>query len=235
LYPKELLAKTIDFSLLKPQLSADEIISGCDTAREYHFACVFVLPYWVALAAERLSASDVKVGTVIGFPLGAVPTTVKEQEARRAIADGAREIDMVINIGALKSGRENEVLEDIASVVGTAHISGMAEDGKKVLVKAIIETCYLTREEKVMACRSAQRAGADFVKTSTGFGPSGATVEDVRLIRSVVGPEMGVKAAGGIKSLDIVLDLLAAGANRIGTSSAVEIMQEVVKRARTSR
>ncbi len=216
------IAKYIDHTNLKPYATADDIIKLCDEAIEYGFYAVCVNPYRVRLAKEYLRErkADVKVASVIGFPLGATPTEVKVFEARKALEDGADELDMVINIGALKDRDYEYVKNDIAEVVKVAH-----EKGAKV--KVIIETCYLTEEEKVKACELAKEAGADFVKTSTGFGTGGATVEDVRLMRRVVGSEMGVKAAGGIRTYEQALKMIEAGANRIGTSSGVRIVEGV--------
>jgi deoxyribose-phosphate aldolase len=184
------IAQLIDHTLLKPEATREQIDRLCHEALEYRFASVCVNPTHVARCAELLRESDVKVCTVVGFPLGATTTAVKAYETRQAIDDGATEIDMVINVGALKSGDFDTVQADIAAVVDTAHAAG-------ALVKVIIETALLSDEEKAAACRLAQAAGAEFVKTSTGFGPGGATVEDVALMRRVVGPEMGVKASGG--------------------------------------
>ncbi len=213
------LARYIDHTLLKPDATEEQIRSLCEEARTYHFASVCVNPSYVALAARELAGTDVKVTSVVGFPLGATMPDVKAYETNLAIEAGAQEIDMVINIGALKSGRDDLVQEDIGEVVKTAHDQG-------ALVKVIIETALLTGEEKVRACRLAKAAGADFVKTSTGFGPGGATVEDVRLMREVVGLEMGVKAAGGIRSAEKALAMIEAGATRIGASAGVRIVEE---------
>lgn len=188
-----------------------------EQAREHHFASVCVNPYWVELAAEKLADSDVKVCTVIGFPLGATTTTVKAFEARDAVVNGATEVDMVINIGAAKDEDWDTVEEDIRAVVTVV--------GAEALVKVIIETCYLNEKEIVEACRCAQRAGADFVKTSTGFGSAGATAEHVALMRQTVGPDMGVKASGGVRTPADVAAMVAAGANRIGTSNGVALLE----------
>jgi deoxyribose-phosphate aldolase len=214
------IARYIDHTNLKPYATADDIKKLCDEAVEYNFYAVCVNPYRVKLAKDYLKEknADVKVASVIGFPLGATPTEVKVFEARKALEDGADELDMVINIGALKDRDYEYVKNDIAEVVKVAH-----EKGAKV--KVIIETCYLTEEEKVKACELAKEAGADFVKTSTGFGTGGATIEDVRLMRKVVGPEMGVKAAGGIRTYEQALAMIEAGATRIGTSSGVKIVE----------
>ena len=188
------LAKTIDHSLLRPELTEAEVSAGCDLARRYHVASVCVKPCHVALAVRQLSGSDVAVGTVIGFPHGGRTTAAKVFEAGDAIANGAVELDMVINIGALRSGNTEAVLQDIRAVVEAAR--------GKAIVKVILENAYLSDEQKVIACRLAEQAGADFVKTSTGFAPSGATLDDLKLMRASVGPQVQVKAAGGVRTLD---------------------------------
>src|ERR671926_272489 len=212
-------ASFVDHTLLKPEASEADITRLCEEAAQYRFASVCVNPSWVKTAACVLRGSGVPVCTVVGFPLGATLADVKAYETRRAIIDGAREIDMVINIGALKSGDDCAVEYDIRAVVEAAH-------GEGVLVKTIIETALLTDEEKVRACLAAKRAGADFVKTSTGFAKSGATVADVALMRRTVGAEMGVKAAGGVKGIEDARAMLEAGATRIGASVGVKIAQE---------
>ncbi|MGH9899419.1 MAG: deoxyribose-phosphate aldolase [Pyrinomonadaceae bacterium] len=209
----------IDHTLLKPEATADEIGKLCDEALEFGFASVCVNPTWVRAAAKRLNGSSVVVCTVIGFPLGASLPEVKAYEARRAIFDGAREIDMVINIGALKSGDDCAVEHDIRTVVEAAH-----QD--HCICKVIIETSLLTQDEKVRACLAARSAGADFVKTSTGFSKGGATVEDIALMRSTVGSALGVKASGGVKTLEDARRMIEAGATRIGASVGVRIAQE---------
>jgi len=208
--------KFIDHTVLKPDTSRAQIITLCAEARAYDFASVCVNPYWVELCAEELKGTDVKVCTVIGFPLGATLKEVKVAETRAAIAAGATEIDMVINVGAAKDGDWLTVFEDIAAVV---------EAAEGTLVKVIIETCLLTDEEKVKACEMAVKAKAAFVKTSTGFSTGGATVEDVRLMRETVGPQIGVKASGGVRSQSDMTAMIEAGANRIGTSGGVALMQ----------
>jgi deoxyribose-phosphate aldolase len=210
--PAEIFRK-IDHTLLKPECTKAEIVQLCEEAKTYGFATVCVNPYWVSLAAKELAGSRVGITTVIGFPLGATSTFTKIAEARDAIASGATEIDMVMNIGALKSGDLDAVKKDIEGVVNACR--GQA------IVKVILETGLLTDEEKMRACTISKMAGADFVKTSTGFGPGGATVEDIALMRRTVGPEMGVKASGGVRDLDSARRMIAAGANRIGTSSGV--------------
>ncbi len=211
------LARYIDHTLLRPDASAADIDTLCAEAKEHRFAAVCINPTWVRRAAENLHGTDVAVASVIGFPFGAGTTEVKALEARRAIRDGAREIDMVINIGALKSGMHDVVREDIARVSDACREAGAAN-------KVIIETALLTDEEKVIACRLAQQAKADFVKTSTGYAKGGATVFDVALMRETVGPRMGVKAAGGIRTAEDVQDMIAAGATRIGASAGVKIV-----------
>ncbi len=212
------LAKYIDHTLLKPDATQDDIDKLCDEALEYGFAAVCINPTWVKRAAERLRGSDVKVATVIGFPLGATTPEIKAMETRRALRDGAREVDMVINVGALKSGLLDLVRTDIEKVVDAAHEAG-------AITKVILETALLTDEEKVIASSLAKQAKADFVKTSTGFGAGGATVYDVALMRETVGPDMGVKASGGVRTLEDAEDMIAAGATRIGASAGVQILK----------
>lgn len=212
------LARMIDHTLLKPDATADMIAQLCFEARKHHFASVCVNPTHVKLCAELLQGTDVKVCTVIGFPLGATSTEVKVFETKNALENGATEIDMVINIGALKAGDNELVAHDIREVVATAHAAG-------ALVKVIIETALLTDEEKVIASLLSKEAGADFVKTSTGFSSGGATVHDVALMRRVVGPDLGVKAAGGIRTHEDAEQLIAAGATRLGASAGVKIIQ----------
>ncbi len=212
-------ASLIDHTLLKPEAAEADIKRLCDEAVKYGFASVCVNPAWVKKAARFLHGSKVPVCTVIGFPLGATLTDVKAFEARRAIFDGAREVDMVINIGALKSGDDCAVEDDIRAVADAAHEN-------KVLCKVIIETALLTDEEKVRACLAAKNAGADFVKTSTGFSNGGATAHDVSLMRRTVGRDIGVKASGGVKGIDDARAMFEAGATRIGASVGVKIAQE---------
>ncbi|HLA94355.1 MAG TPA: deoxyribose-phosphate aldolase [Pyrinomonadaceae bacterium] len=212
-------ASLIDHTLLKPEASEADIKKLCDEAAQFGFASVCVNPAWVKKAAGFLRGTNVPVCTVIGFPLGATLPDVKAFEARRAIFNGAREVDMVINIGALKSGDDCAVEDDIRAVVDAAHENG-------ILCKVIIETALLTDEEKVRACLASKNAGADFVKTSTGFAKGGATVEDVSLMRRTVGSELGVKASGGVKGIDDARAMFEAGATRIGASVGVKIAQE---------
>ncbi|MBD7983112.1 deoxyribose-phosphate aldolase [Sporosarcina sp. Sa2YVA2] len=210
-------ASYIDHTALKADTTKEQILSLCEEAKTYSFASVCVNPAWVKTSSECLDGSQVKVCTVIGFPLGASTTAVKKFETSDAINNGATEIDMVINIGALKSGDDATVKEDIVAVVEAAKGSA--------IVKVIIETSLLTDIEKRKACELAVSAGADFVKTSTGFSTGGATVEDIKLMRAVVGPEMGVKASGGVRSFSDMEMMIEAGATRIGASSGVQIMQ----------
>jgi len=212
-----MIANMIDHTLLKPDATENEIMNLIEEAKQYHFASVCINPYWVPLAAKNLQGSDVKVCTVIGFPLGSTTTAVKVFEAEEAINNGAHEIDMVINIGLLKAGEDAKVEADIKAVADAAH--------GKALLKVIIETCLLNEDEKQRACQLAVNAGADFVKTSTGFSTGGATVEDVALMRKVVGDKCGVKASGGVRNKADLDKMSAAGANRIGASSGVKIMQ----------
>ncbi len=213
------IAKTIDHTLLKPDATQDQIAQLCYEARKYGFAAVCVNPTYVKLCSQLLQGTPVHVCTVVGFPLGATPPEVKAYEAQQAMDDGATEVDMVINIGALKSKDYALVERDIASLARTCHAGG-------AILKVIIETALLTNEEKVIACQLAKAAGADYVKTSTGFGPGGATVHDVALMRRAVGPEMGIKAAGGIGSYEDAKAMVAAGATRIGASAGVKIVQQ---------
>ena len=211
------LARYLDHTLLKPEASVADIDKLCAEAVEYGFAAVCVNPTWVKRAANNVRGSSVKVASVVGFPLGATPPEIKAMEARRAIRDGAREIDMVINVGALKSGDHDAVRKDIEKVSDACREAGARN-------KVIIEAALLTDEEKVIASFLAKQAKADYVKTSTGFGPGGATVHDVLLMRETVGPDMGIKAAGGIRSAEDMKEMIAAGATRIGASAGVAIV-----------
>ncbi len=212
------LAGMIDHTLLKPDATADKIAQLCFEAKKYHFASVCVNPTNVKLCADLLRGSDVKVCTVIGFPLGATTTEVKVAETKNALDNGATEIDMVMNIGALKAGDTELVAHDIHEVVQATHAAN-------AILKVIIETALLTDEEKTVACLLAKEAGADYVKTSTGFSSGGATVHDVALMRKAVGPNLGVKAAGGIHSHEEAEQMIAAGATRIGASAGIKIIQ----------
>lgn len=210
------LAKMIDHTLLRADATRNEITKLTEEAKQYQFASVCVNPGWVSYAAEQLQGTGVDICTVIGFPLGASTSETKAFETKDAIAKGATEVDMVINISALKDGKDDVVEQDIRAVV---------EAAAGTLVKVIIETCLLTDDEKVRACQAAVRAGADFVKTSTGFSTGGATPEDIALMRRTVGPDVGVKASGGVRSLEDMQKMIKAGATRIGASSGVKIMQ----------
>lgn len=213
-------ARMIDHTLLKAEATKEQIEKLCDEAKQFNFASVCVNPTWVKRSSELLQGTDVLVCTVIGFPLGANTPAVKAFEAKDAIANGATEVDMVINIGALKDKNYELVQADIAAVVEAAKDSA--------LVKVIIESCLLTDEEKVKACELAVAAGADYVKTSTGFSTGGATAEDIALMRKTVGPDLGVKASGGVRSLEDMKKMVEAGATRIGASSGVAIMNGLI-------
>lgn len=213
------IARLIDHTILKPEATRDEVRQVCADALQYEFASVCVNAYWVPLVAAELKNSPVKVCTVAGFPLGATSTAAKVGETLGAIKDGAQEIDMVMNIGALRGGERDNVQKDIQAVVAASH-------GHGAIVKVILETSLLDDAQKTLACRLAQNAGADFVKTSTGFGKSGATAADVTLMRRAVGSSMGVKASGGIRTLDDLKTMTAAGATRIGASASVSIVAQ---------
>ncbi|MHB8541684.1 MAG: deoxyribose-phosphate aldolase [Candidatus Acidiferrales bacterium] len=213
------IAKLIDHTLLKPEAASGQIRTLCEEAVRFGFASVCINPWYVPLAADLVRGSTVKVCTVVGFPLGATLPQVKVFETEQAIKNGADEIDMVINISALKSGDDEAVESDICGVVDASHRGD-------VICKVILEMAMLTGEEKIRACHAAKNADADYVKTSTGFGPGGATVDDVSLMRSIVGPKMGIKAAGGIRTLEDLKKMVAAGATRIGSSAGVKILEE---------
>lgn len=210
------LAKYIDHTILKADTSREAVLKVCQEARDHGFFSVCVNPYYVSLVRDQLQGTDVKVCSVIGFPLGAGVASIKAQEAAQAIADGAHEIDMVLNVAALKNGELETVEADIRAVAESC--SG------KALLKVILETCLLTDAEKVTACLLSVKAGADFVKTSTGFSTGGATVEDIRLMRQTVGPEIGVKASGGVRDRETALAMIEAGASRVGASASVAIV-----------
>ncbi len=218
------LAGMIDHTLLKPDATQEQIAKLCQEALDNGFGAVCVNSYWVPFCANYLRGSSVKVGSTVGFALGANSTKAKTSEAKKAIKQGAREIDMVMNVGALKSGDLAAFAEDIRKVVRVCH-------RRNALLKVILETCLLTEDEKVTACLIAKEVGADFVKTSTGFNGPGATVEDVRLMRSVVGPNMGVKAAGGVRTYEDAMRMIEAGATRIGTSSGIKIIGEAAQQS----
>lgn len=218
------IARMIDHSLVRPDLTDAEVMAGCRKAAEYHTQTVFVRPYDVRLAKEALAGTDVGVSTGIAFPHGASTTRVKVYEVECAMADGATELDVVIAISKVKSGAWDYVRDDLRAVADAIHARGG-------IIKVIFETCYLTDAEIIRACEVCEAIGADYVKTSTGYGPAGATLEHVRLMRASVSPRVSVKAAGGIRTLDQVLQYRAAGAKMIGTRSTVEIMQEAMRRA----
>jgi len=213
------LAKLIDSTLVKAVATKSEIEKLCHEAIQYGFRCAVVNPVYVKFAAKLLEGSNVKVCSTVGFPFGVSLSEIKALEAVKAVEDGAEELDMVISLSALKSGNYDTVKRDVAAVVDVKRLS------KEIIVKVIIETAYLTRDEKIIACKLAKEAGADFVKTSTGLFGGGATVEDVRLMRQTVGKNMGVKAAGGIKTYADAVAMIEAGANRLGTSTAVAIIE----------
>jgi deoxyribose-phosphate aldolase len=212
------IATLIDHTILRADATRQDVLRVCTEAKKYNFASVCVNAYWVPLVAAELAGKSVKVCTVVGFPLGAMASGIKRAETEAAVRCGAQEVDMVINIGALKSGDHEAVKLDIQAVVDAAHRGG-------AIVKVIIEAALLNDNEKAIACTLAKLAGAEFVKTSTGFGPSGATAHDVALMRMVVGPNVGVKASGGIRTLDDVKKMAAAGATRIGASASVKIIE----------
>jgi deoxyribose-phosphate aldolase len=224
----EQLAKVIDHSLLKPELTEADVIAGCELAHKYHTATVCVKPTYVRLAAEVLKDSDVVVSTVIGFPHGSNHTEVKVLEANLAMDDGALELDMVLNIGQLRTGKYDFVREDIKAVCEAAHARGAK-------VKVILENAYLTDEEKVMACKLCEEAGADWVKTSTGFAPGGATLEDLRLMRETVSEKVQVKAAGGVRTLDAILPVIDVGCTRVGATATAVILDEFEHRGGTDQ
>jgi deoxyribose-phosphate aldolase len=212
------IASFIDHTLLKPEAGEADVLKVCAEAAEYHFKSVCVNPVWVKTVKKALRGSGVLTCSVVGFPLGATPTDVKTFEARGAVLDGADEVDMVINIAAARAGDKGALVEDITSVAEAVHASG-------AILKVIIETALLTDSQKVLACEAAVEAGADFVKTSTGFNGGGATAEDIALMRRTVGPGLGVKASGGVRSLEDAQAMIAAGATRIGASSGIAIVK----------
>jgi deoxyribose-phosphate aldolase len=219
----EKLAKVIDHSLLRPELTPEEVAAGCEVAKHYHVATVCVKPCHVKLAQQILAGSDVVVSTVIGFPHGGNTTAAKVFEAQEAIDQGAGELDMVMNIGELRGGNLDYVRAEIKAVCDVSHARG-------VKVKVILENAYLSDEQKVTACKLCEEAGADWVKTSTGFAPSGATIEDLRLMRKSVGPAVQVKAAGGVRTLDMLLAVIDVGCTRSGATATASILEEFKKR-----
>jgi deoxyribose-phosphate aldolase len=222
-YTYEDVAGVIDHSLLQPQLSDTELDDGCRLAARYRVASVCIKPYYVPRAAELLAGSRAAVGTTIGFPHGGQVTRVKLFEAEQALSDGATELDMVVNIGWVLSDRWDAVTDEIRQIVGVAH-------ARRAIVKVIFENCYLKDEHKVRLCRACAEAGADFVKTSTGYGTGGATLDDLRLMRANTPVHIGVKAAGGVRDLDMLLTVRALGVTRVGASKTAEILDECKKR-----
>jgi deoxyribose-phosphate aldolase len=220
------VAKSIDHSLLRPELDLDSVADGVELAVRYDVASATVRPADVALAAELVAGTDVLVSTVVGFPHGSSTTAAKVFEAGRALADGARELDMVLNIGRLRSGRDEEVGAEIAAIVEVAIAEG-------AIVKVILENAYLDDEQKVRGCRLAEAAGAHFVKTSTGFAPGGATIADLKLMRASVSPSVQVKAAGGVRTLDALLEVMSIGVTRVGATATETILEDFKARART--
>jgi len=220
---RDLIIPMIDHAVLAPDATRDDVLAGCELVAELGTASICIHPRWVETAVAALAGSPVTVGTVAGFPLGATTSEVKAHEARQAVSRGADEVDMVLAITSLKSRDHDGVLDDIAAVVGAVYSANMEEP----VVKVILETCYLTEEEIHLAVELAVEAGADFVKTSTGLGPEGATVENVRLLRELAPDNVGVKAAGGIRSVEDCLAMIDAGANRLGTSSTAKIAEEL--------
>ena len=220
-YSLKQIAKTIDHSLLKPEMTRDEVKVGCEIAKKYDVASVCCKPADVKFCADLLKGTDVETGTVVGFPHGSSTTETKVFETKQAIADGATEIDVVLNIGLLKSGLHKEVQDDITAVVNAA--SGKA-------VKVILENAYLTESEKVTACKLTEAAGADYVKTSTGYAPTGATIADIKLMRSSVSPKMKIKSAGGVRTLDVLMEYLDAGISRSGATTTSIMLDEYVER-----
>jgi deoxyribose-phosphate aldolase len=214
----ERIAKTIDHSLLKPELTVDEVVTGCQLALKYHVASVCVKPSDVTLARGILAGTDVKVGTVVGFPHGSSTTATKAFESRQALEDGAEELDMVINIGRMRSHEDDYVSKEIAAVVEVAR--------DRAIVKVILENAYLTDDEKVRACKLVEKAGARFVKTSTGFAPTGATLKDVDLMRASVSPVIQIKAAHGVRTLDALLEMMQHGVTRVGATATQSILEE---------
>ena len=219
----EKVAKTIDHSLLRPELTLDEVLAGCDLAAAYQVASVCCRPLDVGHCRDALDGSDVAVGTVVGFPHGSSTTAIKAAEAELALDDGAAELDMVLPIGWLRSKKDAYVQDDIAAVVGVAH-------ARDAIVKVILENAYLTDEEKVRGCQLAEQAGADYVKTSTGYAPSGSTMDDLRLMRASVSERVKVKAAGGIRTLDLLIEGLNAGMDRCGATATAAIIDDLRRR-----
>jgi deoxyribose-phosphate aldolase len=224
--PIEELGKMIDYAILRPDASEEMVVKACEEARKWHFAALCVNPCWLPIAKEKLQGSDVKLCTVVGFPLGTNTKSVKIAEAKNAISLGADELDIVSNIGLFKSGKERDFIEEIIAIVETSKMHSRTIRRGDIITKIIVECGYLSKEEIKQVATLLLESGADFIKTATGFGPRGSSLDDVRIIRSVVGGTLRIKAAGGIKTLNDVISFLGAGADRIGTSSAVQIMEE---------
>jgi len=222
------LVKAIDHTVLRPDSTLDDVLRACDEAERYHFASVVVLPCWVFQTAQRLGGGEVKVGTVVGFPLGADPTRVKVTAVESAVAMGAQEIEAVINISALKSGDMTRFRRDLEDVLNASHLHGITREAQETLTKFVLETSYLNGHEVAVVSELVREIGGEFLVTSTGYAPGGANTDNVRLIRRSVGATMGVKAVGGIRTLRSATALLNAGANRIGTSAGVHIVEEFV-------
>ena len=226
MYTREQFSKLIDNTYLRASASKEEMIRFLEESKSYHFAAAVVFPFWVPLAVRVLQDTDVKVCTPVGFPYGTITRSTKVYEARNAVTNGAEELDVVMNVAALKSGDIEYVQREISDIVSAAQLSGLTEDSRRTLVKVIIETPVLTKEEKITACEIVRDCGADFVKTSTGTaGNGGALLEDIHLIRTILGPSIGVKAAGGIRTIEHAMDLLDAGANRLGTSTGIGLVE----------
>jgi len=230
MYPPEILAKMIDFAVLQPDATEEMIRDAAVQAREKHFACLCVQPCWVSIAARELQHSDVKVCSVVGFPHGASLPQIKAAEAKLAVSHGAQELDMAMNLGALKSENFDLVRDDIEAVARTVNVSGLTRDSNEVVLKVIVEMALLTTLELKRACKIVAQSGADFVKTGTGFVPTEVTPRDIRQIRDIIGTNMGIKVAGGIHDLDQALRMIDSGANRIGSSTAVEIIEAATRK-----
>lgn len=227
MFSRRMLAKMIDFTVLRPDLSREEVVEQCAVARELHFAAMVVQPYWVRVAARELLGTDVKVCAPVGFPYGTTTIATKVIEAKGCIAAGAQELELILNLAALKSGKLRTVRQDVQEVVHVAQASRITQEGSgEILIKLGIEAGWMTDDELKAACEIGRDCGVDFIKTCSGFGPRGATLDDIRKIRSVVGREIGVKAAGGIGTLREASKMLDAGANRIGASAGVSIVEE---------
>ena len=227
--PKRVFAKMVDYTYYRPDATRDDILTACRMAKKHHFAALCVLPYWMRLTAQQLHDTDVKVCAPIGFPLGATTISTKIIEAKAVIAGGATEVDIMINLSALKSGRLDTVRRDLEEVLNVVKVANVTHEGQDILTKLIIETCYLTDEEKRVACHVAREVGVEFLQTCTDFGVGRASLEDLRIIRDVVGREIGIKTVGGINTLDQALLFLDSGANRIGTSMAVEMLETLTE------